>query len=246
MYVAKGAVMARIDKNDLLRIPFKYREEFVLNTHIDTLMPHIGGDKLVQKIREVAFVVNLHVVVNKIISMCRRCVQNKRLCLAAQNSPLKPMPVTKLIGGRWHIDAWGPFIDDNKKYYIIGAVETLTKFFVAKVTHNKSMATFTEFIINEIVYRFGVPGTSLSDQAKEKEIPGLKSNLMNILGIKRITISAYSPRSNGEIERRWRTMGKFFQRNTSTPFHDMQQLLPVFLFPFNIAPCRTIGDSPFF
>lgn len=85
MYVAKGAVMARIDKNDLVLIPFKDREEFVLNTRLDTFMPHMGGDKLVQKIRELAFVVNLHAVVNKIISMRGRCVQNKILCLAAEN-----------------------------------------------------------------------------------------------------------------------------------------------------------------
>ena len=84
------------------------------------------------------------------------------------------------------------------------------------------MPTFTDFIINEIVYRFGVPSTIVSDKATE--IPGLKHNLMNVLGITRITTSAYSPRSNGEIERRWRTMREFFQRNTNTPFHDMQKL----------------------
>ena len=133
MYIAKGAVMARIDKNDLVLIPFKDREEFVLNTHLDTLIPHIGGDKLVQKILEVAFVANLHAILNKIISMCGRCVQNKRLSLVVQNSPLQPMPVSNSIGERWHIDSWGPFIDNNQKYYIVGAVEILTKCFVAKV-----------------------------------------------------------------------------------------------------------------
>ena len=107
MFVAKGAVMARIDKNDLVLIPFKDREEFVLNTHLDTLMPHIGGEKLVQKIRGVAFVVNLNAVVNKILSMCGRCIQNKRLSTAAQNSPMQPMPVSSSIGERWHIDPWG-------------------------------------------------------------------------------------------------------------------------------------------
>ena len=61
-------------------------------------MPHMGGDKLIQKIREVAFVVSLHAVVNKIISMCGRCVQNKRLSLAAQNSPMQPTPVSQSIG----------------------------------------------------------------------------------------------------------------------------------------------------
>lgn len=85
IYVAKGTLMLRIDKNDLVIIPFKYREEFVLNTHLDTLMTHMGGDKLMQTIREVAYVVGLHAVVDRIISMCVRCLQNKRLSLAAQN-----------------------------------------------------------------------------------------------------------------------------------------------------------------
>ena len=88
MYVAKGAVMTRIDKNDLVIIPFKDTEEFVLNTHLDTPMPHMGRDKLIQKIRDIAFLVGLHAVVDKIISLCGRCAQNKRLSLAAQNSPM--------------------------------------------------------------------------------------------------------------------------------------------------------------
>ena len=84
--------------------------------------------------------------------MCGRCVQNKRLSAAAQNSPMQPMPVSSSIGERWHIDSWGPFIDAGTKYYIIGAVETLTKFFVGRVTKSKSMNTFSDFIINDIVY----------------------------------------------------------------------------------------------
>ena len=157
---------------------------------------------------------------------------------------MQPMPVSASIGERWHIDSWGPFIDGTQKYYIIGAVESLTKFFVGKVTKSKSMPTFTDFIINDIVYRFGIPNVLVSDQAAE--IPGLKNNLINILGITRIRTSAYSPRSIGEIERRWRTMREFFQRNTSTPFHDMTKLLPVFLFACNIAPCKATGHSPFY
>ena len=166
--------MVRIDKNDLVVSPFKDTEEFVANTHLDPLMPHVGGDKLARKIRKSAYVVDLHAIVDKIISLCGRCAQNKKLSLAAQNSPLQPMPISQSIGERWHIHAWGPFIDDCKKYYIIGAVEALTKYFVAKVYNNKSMKTYTSFIMNEIVYRFGVPHTIVSEQAKE--IPGLQKS----------------------------------------------------------------------
>ena len=244
MYVVLGTVMVRIDKNDLVVIPVKDREKFVLNTHLDTLVPHMGGDKSMQKIREVVYVVGLHAVAGRIISLCGRCAQNKRLSLAEQNAPLQPMPISQSIGERWYIYAWGPFADNYKKDYIIGAVESLTKFFVAKVTNNKSMNTFTSFIMNEIVYRFGVPGALVSDQAKE--IPGLKNNLIKVLGIQCITTSAYSPRSTGEMERRWRTMREFFHRNTPTTFNDKQELLPVFLFACNISPCKTTGHSPFY
>ena len=49
MLLAEGAVMVRIDKDDLVVIPFKDKEECVLNTHLDPLMPHIGGSKLAVK-----------------------------------------------------------------------------------------------------------------------------------------------------------------------------------------------------
>ena len=41
-------------------------------------------------------------------------------------------------------------------------------------------------------------------------------------------------------------MCEFFKRNTSTPFQDMQGLLPVFVFACNIASCKTTGHSPFY
>ena len=109
------------------------------------------------------------------------------------------MRISKSIGERWHIDTWGPFNDNYKKYYIICAVKALTKYFVAKVFTNKSMKTYSSFIMNEIVYRYGVPKVIVSDQANE--IPGLQNDLMKALGIRRIITRAYAARSNGEIEK---------------------------------------------
>ena len=70
MFLAEGAVMVRIDKDDLVVIPFKDREGYVLNTHLDALMPHMGENKLALKIREPAYVIGLHAVVNRIINAC--------------------------------------------------------------------------------------------------------------------------------------------------------------------------------
>ena len=100
-----------------------------------------------------------------------------------------------------------------------------------------------QFILDEIVYKFGIPLRIVSDQGTE--IPDKNHPTIKPLGITRLTTSSYSPRSNGEIERRWKTMHDFLVRNTSD-FHDLTKLLPVFLFACNLAPCKSTGHSPFY
>ena len=137
MFVHDGAVMVRLDGKDLVVIPFKDREEFVVNTHQDALMPHLGAEKLMHSIRRCAFVLGLTPIVKEVISKCGRCMQNIVLHKANQTFPIQPMPISVNIGERWHIDLWGVYRDNYKSMYVIGAVEALTKFMVDKVVTNK-------------------------------------------------------------------------------------------------------------
>ena len=132
MFVHDGAVMVRLDGKDLVVIPFKDREEFVANTHQDALIPHLGAEKLIHSIRRCAFVLGLTQIVKEVISKCERCMQNIVLHKANQTFPIQPMPVSINIGERWHTDLWGVYRDNYRSMYVIGAVEALTKFMVAK------------------------------------------------------------------------------------------------------------------
>ena len=58
------------------------------------------------------------------------------------------------------------------------------------------------------------------------------------LGVKRIRTSRYSPRGNGEIERRWRIMKAHLKRNTST-LKDIAKMLPGFVFALNCSKNET-------
>ena len=87
--------------------------------------------------------------------------------------------------------------------YVFGAVESLTKFMVAAPYTSKSAKNVVHFIETHIVYQFGVPMVITTDRGLEFH-DKIGDALMESLSIRRIRTSRYSPRANGEIERRWR------------------------------------------
>lgn len=242
LFVANGILFVDIDHHALAVIPMMDRHEFVVNSHLDRTMPHLGANKLIEKIKQIAYVVGLTGVVKKVLKLCGRCIQSKTLPHKSETYPVQDMPIPETIGERWHIDMWGPFEDKGKKYSVFGAIDVLTKFLVARAYTNKTANTATTFIQDEIVYKYGVPSIITSDKGCEFN-DNLGNALNKQLGIRRIRTSRYSPRSNGEIERRWRSLKAFIRRNTDD-FRDFQFLFPKFIFQMNNSPNSTTNCTP--
>ena len=68
---------------------------------------------------------------------------------------------------------------------------------------------------------------------------------MRMYNIRRIYTSRYSPRANGEIERRWRTMTNLLQRNAiNMSVNDLDHLVPNVCFTMNNVINKSTNVSP--
>ena len=147
------------------------------------------------------------------------------------------------VGERWHIDLFGPFPADNKQsgkpllkstklppiqllsdnirenkqirgkgQYVIGAVDAFSKFFVTDIIPEKSAEQIVKFVMTNIICVYGFPHILTSDNGSEFDTELIK-RLLSIYEVTQITTSRYSPRANGEIERRWRVLKNILRRN---------------------------------
>ena len=153
----RGIVFVRDKDKDLVLIPTKDHLEFVINTHNVNvkLVGHVGMDKLRERIEHVAYVPHLPSFLHYVKETCSRCAQVKDESRANAIYPIQDMPVPDIRGERWHIDLHGPIGQGKDQFYLIGAVEALTKYMVADVVQTKSAVSATQFILDHIIYTLG-------------------------------------------------------------------------------------------
>lgn len=173
-----------------------------------------------KKPKKKAFAKKARDVIKRVIGLCGRCLQNKRRKGNHEIAPIMKTMKPREIGEERHIDLFGPFKKDPKdttiqKGFVIGAVDSFSKYMVEKMIPNKSAHECLKFFTNEICLKFGVPKILSSDQLSEFDNESF-AMITTMYGVKRIQTSRYSPRSNAEIERRWSMLKSTLRRNTLT------------------------------
>lgn len=111
MHVKNGFVFARLDGLDNAVIPYKDRERFVINTHLDPMLVHVVKEKLVDRISMRAYVSNSGKIINQITNDFGRCIPTIQKRAKSEKQQLYPMPIPNNIFNRWHIDLAGPYME---------------------------------------------------------------------------------------------------------------------------------------
>ncbi|KAL5560578.1 hypothetical protein UlMin_036789 [Ulmus minor] len=132
------------------------------------------------------------------VQACEPCQHFSRLThqpAELLNSVLSPWPFAK-----WGVDLIGPLPQGKYKMkFAIVAIDYYTKWVEAEPLQEITEARTTGFIWRNIICRFGIPHSLVSDNGTQFDSAGLKKLCLD-LGIHKHFSSVAHPQSNGQVE----------------------------------------------
>ena len=143
----------------------------------------------------------------------------------------------------WAIDFIGPFPIPTKRagaWYIITAVEYVTKWAEAEPVDTCSSEIAAKFIYENIITRFGCPLTIISDQGTHFINRTIKT-LIDQFQIDHRQSTAYHPQSNGAIEAFNKTLTKIC--DTDKEYWD--EKIPAVLWAYRTTYKHSTDQTPF-
>jgi len=141
---------------------------------------------------------NINADVRKWAKSCTICQQSK-----IQRHTKGPPATFVLPDARFnqiHIDLVGPLPPSHGFSYMLTCIDRFTRWPEAIPVTDITAETVARAFIQGWISRFGIPSTVTTDRGRQFE-SSLWSNLMQLLGCKRIRTTSYHPIANGMIER---------------------------------------------
>ncbi|EFO92751.1 hypothetical protein CRE_26017, partial [Caenorhabditis remanei] len=201
------------------------RETETLIRTIHKANSHIGADKMIAKLENIAIWNKMKSEIEKVISTCEECQRRK-----------KPI----------HIDVMGPLSETiHGKKLIIVATDAFSKFAIAKATANQTAETTLKFLIENIVSIHGIPEEIVTDQGTNF-MSKMFEEVCRILEVKHSISTAYHHETNGAVERLNRTLEEMLTLSTSNPinYDNWDEKLPLVIQSYNAGYHSSVKYSP--
>lgn len=145
------------------------------------------------------------------------------------------------------VDHIGPINEGTTNRYLITAVDHSTRYVIAKPVPTKASLHVINFIKNDIIYKYGVPETVISD-GDTAYTSTIAKAFFEAHGITHTLTVPYLARSNGLVERYNRTimqtLTKSLQSHSKTPSL-WEDYISQTLFSINATPHSPTRRSPF-
>ncbi|XP_026383469.1 uncharacterized protein K02A2.6-like [Papaver somniferum] len=176
----------------------------------------------------------------------------QEMCAMSTARPLLKTPENELhpVMSPWSFNMWGldivgpfPTVPGGVKYFLV-ATEYFTKWVKAVALVRTEAVHVRKFIWENILCRFGVPFTIISDNGKQFDSETVKS-LCGGLHIKHNFSTPYYAQSNGKVEATNRVILDNLKRTLEKAKGRWTEFLPGVLWAYRTTPRRSTGFAPF-
>ena len=228
----------------LLVVPKSLRFDVTRACHEEPTSGHEGQKKTLWRVRERFWWRGVSAYVRKFVSSCLFCQLRK----TPKQRPvgfLEPIPAPTSPFRCWGIDHSGPHaVTPSGKMHLLVAIDYMSKFVVAEAVPDTGAEETLRFLMDRIVYAFGVPDQVISDQG-----PAFTSELwaaaMIEMGIRHSLASAEHAQTNGLVEKMNGTLMDRLAAFVDVVEADWDVRLPQAVFAVNSSCQTTNRSSPF-
>ena len=206
---------------------------------------HFGRDKTLKKIQDRYFWPTMTADITNYVKSCLECAQNNHRRIKPPGK-LKPIPPPEGIWKLLSMDFHGPITPTTLRgnRYIISITDILSKFVIAKAVRDCSATTATNFLINEVIMKYGTPTCILTDNGTHFTAQ-MMNNLFQSLGTTHLYTTVYHPQTNGQIERFNATMDGKIATLCNERRTNWDEVLPFVTFNYNTSIHATTQQTPF-
>ena len=236
-----GAVCDRTIEQ--LVLPREYKERVLKEYHDSGLAGHRRFSSTYMKIRLRYWWPDMGKEIQNWCDSCQACTQSDR----SKQRRNVPLMVSSVSGPfeHLHVDIVGKLtLSQQGNSYILSMIDSLTRWVELVALPNQEGLTVARTVFEVWICRFGAPRQITSDRGTNFLSVVFKF-LSDKFGIDRVITSAYTPKSNGVLERRHADIVASLKRLVGNEPSTWDEFLPAVRFATNTLVCSSTGLSPF-
>ena len=225
-----------------LVLPEIWRDEIMSMLHDNICSGHLGISRTIARVRARFYWVGYK---QDIINKCNAChvCQARKMPVKPTKAPLKPC-IVGIPMERIQIDLVTPLPETySGNKHVLSVTCCFTKWTESYPLKNITAETVASTLVDQFIYRFGVPKIIHSDQGAQFTSQ-LFQELCKLLGIDKTRTTAFHPASDGLIERTQRTIEDMLSKYIETNQRNWDEVLPLLLMAFRSSKQESSNFSP--
>lgn len=243
-YMIQDGLLCKKTTPVTILVPTHLRKEILREFHDDKLSGgHLRFQKCLGKIQQRFWWPRMRQELKEWLDACIECQTRYPNGITSVDTMMNID-----IAGPWDMigmDIVGPIQMSDDGRFILVITDYLTKWAEAFPIADHTAEIVAKILMEKVIAKYGAPRRILTDRGKEF-LSEIMADVLSLLGIKKISTTAYHPQTDGLVERFNRTLISMLSMYTTAKQTDWDQHIPYVLFAYNSSKHASTGFSPYF